>query len=176
MSYVIRRVEALLNKDLTIAGNHTFSGDQTFTGAVDLSNASSVTFATGTASIVASDASSGGNNSATAPTTATYTVIGNQCIVAFSFATAIDITGMAGANDFYLTGLPFASATKASTHLYSGTVITNGVTFGSDPKIVVLDGTSYARLSENVSAGGTDYLTVTQLSGGRIYCQLQYEI
>lgn len=153
----------------------TFANLQTFSSGINLGGQDLTAYEYDVAwTPVLSDAASSGNNSPTAATSGTYTKIGNLVYAQFAFANAIDITDMAGSNSVYITGLPYTSDAQASTAFYSSSFVANGITFAGSPVFALLDNATAFRIAENATGAATSYVTVTEVSGGRIYGQIVY--
>ena len=119
----------------------------------------------GTWTPVFSDASSGGN-----PATANggkrgfYTKIGNTVHV-YCIGSNLVTTGMTGANDLYIQGLPFTPTSfNQPNQSFVGTARLGDITFTGYVVSQVNDNTTYLRLNEVSSNAGTDSIIVSQLT------------
>lgn len=135
--------------DKKITFTNVQASDWTFTGAVDLSGASSVTFATGTFTPVLADDPTAGN-AATSTATGRYTKIGD-CVFYHIQLLNINTSGLSGLT--YVRGLPFAADGFAV-----GSVKQTGCD-STDGNIManVIDSGSYMILYDGTTTGATGY-------------------
>lgn len=145
---------------------HYNGATDTFTegASINTSNQFEFTPVTGSWTVNAYDASSGGNVS---PTSATgeYSKIGNMVFVNFSLS-SIDVTGMTGANNLYIRGHGFTptSATTLSAVSESGFDLTAGY-FGI---VADIDTNGNIFVRELQDAGSNIIANVSQFSGATV--------
>lgn len=130
----------------------------------------------GTWTPVLSDATTGGNTSPTAATSAIYTKVGRLVTVQGFFAN-INTTGMTGGNDMFIQGLPFTAASVAGTTFVPGSIILADVTFTGYVVPHVSDNTTVITMRESASGAGSDGLMVSEFATGAadIYFNLTYQ-
>jgi hypothetical protein len=120
----------------------------------------------GTFTPVVADAASGGNEGTASSAFGYYTKVGRQVTIQITFLN-IDTTGMTGANDLYITGLPFSCESLAGINYFTGNMsaalLANTLGIGSPE---VLDSTSYMRIREWGNNTGTDFSLVSDLTSG----------
>jgi len=123
----------------------------------------------GTWSPVFSDATSGGNTAtANGGKRGLYTKIGNQVTVSCA-STNLDTTGMTGANDLYIQGLPFTPTSYVSpNHYWTGGTRLGVVSFNTNGFVTayVSDAVTYVRLGETISGSSIDNIICSQLTSG----------
>ena len=123
----------------------------------------------GTWSPVFSDATSGGNTAtANGGKRGLYTKIGNQVTVS-CHATNLDRTGMTGANDLRIQGLPFTPTSYSSpNHYWTGGTRLGAVSFNTNGFVTayVSDAVTYVRLGETISGSSIDGIICSQLTSG----------
>ncbi len=150
----------------TMRLGHYNGATDTFTegASINTSNQFEFTPVTGSWTVNAYDATSGGNVS---PTSATgeYSKIGNMVFVNFSLS-SIDVTGMTGGNNFYIRGHGFTptSATTLSAISESGFDLTTGY-FGI---VADIDTSGNIFVRELKDADGNIIANVSQFSGATI--------
>jgi len=111
------------------------------------------------------DAASAGNTSPTSATAATYTKVGNLVTVQMNIQN-IDTTGMTGANDIYITGLPFTVKSISGSSYFTGSLMSATLTFTGNISVVAEDNFSYVNIAETTSGGSVDLVTVGEISSG----------
>ena len=123
----------------------------------------------GTWSPVFSDATSGGNTAtANGGKRGLYTKIGNQVTVSCA-ATNLNTTGMTGANDLRIQGLPFTPTSYVSpNHYWTGGTRLGVVSFNTNGFVTayVSDAVTYVRLGETISGSSIDNIICSQLTSG----------
>jgi len=130
----------------------------------------------GTWTPVVADASSGGNSGSVGTTSAIFTKIGNLVTVSFVLV-GIDTTGLTGANDFFIRGLPFAIGGGASQS-FNGACRVWDFTFTGYLTITTETTGTYFRFLENASGTTYDFIIVSEVAddSARAYGTLQYMI
>ena len=121
---------------------------------------------------VIADAATGGNLATFTTNRATHTVIGNQCFIEFDLS-AIDTTGMTGANILQIRGEPFPGV-----GISEGTVRLDNITFTGYVTAQQAISASRFTLVESNSGGAITQITVSDLTSGtaRIVGKLIYTI
>ena len=124
-----------------------------------------LTKALDTVTFTVADAVTGGN---TGTTGNGYYVDMGSFVIVHGEINNINTTGMTGANNFWIQGFPFATATGTGISAFTGTVRLNTWQFGTsgsvgntqtDPVLVIRDGESSARVQVS-----TDNTTVSSLN------------
>jgi hypothetical protein len=110
----------------------------------------------GTWTPVLADAATAGNTGS-GTVVGKYTKVGNQVTAQFTL-TNMDTTGMTGANDVYIRGLPFTSGDT-----YIGACEVSSIAFTGYVQ-TLLGTATYFRLAESASAAGLDYVLVSALT------------
>ena len=119
----------------------------------------------GTWTPVIADASSAGNTSSTVATSATYTKVGNLVTVQMNIQN-IDTTGMTGANDIFIRGLPFAVKSISGSSYFTGSLLSALLTFTGNVSVVAEDNFSHLYIAETSSGAGADLVTIGEISSG----------
>ena len=178
---------AVANTDLLLIYDASTNTEK-FIEAIELKNAiiSSTTlgsadfpsYATGTFTPEVSDQPASGNVATLSGAYGHYTKIGRQVTVMVSI-TNIDTTGLTGTNDFYIRGLPFQAVSMTGGLYGVGSVLAHTLNYAgtlTNLSSVILDNTSYIRLSETVVDGEFDFITINQISSGitDIYTSITY--
>jgi hypothetical protein len=135
----------------------TFNGDTAAANELD-------DYEEGTWTPVIADATSAGNTG-TGTFTGNYTKIGRLVHLQFTVFN-IDTTGMTGANDLYIRGIPFACLTTAGTDYFGGSATLANSTVVNSPTLNILDTTSYIRIAESVVAASFDFMQVDEFTSG----------
>ena len=143
-------------KDLHLSGGVYLGG----TGAANLLD----DYEEGTWTPVFSDASSGGNTAtANSGKRGLYTKIGNTVHVYVQSGNLVT-TGMTGANDLYIQGLPFTPTSYSSPNQSSqGPTRLGDITFSGYVVAGLTDNQTYVRLQEIASGQAIDSIIVSQL-------------
>ncbi len=126
---------------------------------------------TGTCSLSAADASSGGN--ITDVVTGYWTKIGRQVTVIFTFIN-VDTTGMTGGNIFYIQGLPFTNNTGETA---VAAFRARRISFTDGIIAEVINGANYVRLNNLVQGADGNAVLVSSLEDDGadiIGCTLTY--
>jgi len=147
-----------------------FGGDTAAANALD-------DYEEGTWTPVVADAASGGNESATTPTSAIYTKIG-RLVTVQCFFTNVSTAGLTAGNDIHITGLPFTAASVSGTTLVpGGSIIVQQTTFSGYLVPYVFDNQSYMRIAEVASGSVADALLVSEITSGTtdIWLSLTYQ-
>jgi hypothetical protein len=141
-------------------GGITFNGDTAAANALD-------DYEEGSFTPEVADATTGGNT-ATGSFDGYYTKIGNKVTVQISLSN-IDTTGMTGANDLFITNLPFTAGSLTGLNLFQGAALLSYITEDANTYNItssVTDNTSYLRFAQSISGSLNDYLEVSQLQSG----------
>jgi len=130
----------------------------------------------GTWTPVLSDATTGGNTSPTAATSAIYTKVGRLVTVQGLFVNIVT-TGMTAGNDMFIQGLPFTAQSVAGTAFVPGSIVLADVTFSGYVVPHVTDNTTHITMRESASGVGSDGLMVSEFATGAadIYFNLTYQ-
>jgi hypothetical protein len=142
------------------ANGLTFNGDTAAANALD-------DYEEGSFTPEVADATTGGNT-ATGTFNGYYTKIGNKVTVQISLSN-IDTTGMTGANDLFITNLPFTADLLSGLNLFQGAALLSYITEDANTYNItssVTDNTSYLRFAQSISGSLNDYLEVSQLQSG----------
>lgn len=117
----------------------------------------------GTWTPVISDATSGGNTGTATVSFATYTKVGN---VVYLKAQLIDIntTGLTGASNLYVQGLPFVADGTSFGSLNASFLTASANCIGVNSNIQA--GTNYVRTTEKISGGSYLVIDVSQFTSG----------
>jgi hypothetical protein len=119
----------------------------------------------GTWTPIIADAVSGGNTSPTTAASAIYTKIGNLVTIQMNIQ-SIDTTGMTGANDIYILGLPFSAISLSGSSYFTGALRASALTFTGNVSVVAQDNSSHLHIAETSSGSGSDLVTVGEISSG----------
>jgi len=121
----------------------------------------------GTFTPVVADAASGGNEGSATEAYGYYTKTGRQVTVQITLLN-IDTTGLTGANDLYITGVPFAAEGLSGINYFTGSMSAALLTSSADVVVPeIFDSSSYVRIREwNLSGTGTDWTIVSELTSG----------
>jgi len=138
-------------------GGIQFGGDTAAANSLD-------DYEEGTWTPVIADATSAGNTG-TGTFTGNYTKIGRLVHLQFTLLN-LDTTGMTGANDLYIRGIPFACLTTAGTDYFGGSATLANSTVVNSPTLNILDTTSYIRIAESVVAASFDFMQVDEFTSG----------
>ena len=111
----------------------------------------------GTWTPVVADATTGGNTGTATISSATYTKIGRQVSIQCDLR-SIDTTGMTGANNLFIRGLPFASVRGGNGNFYSYRISRNASTVSS--ATTVDSGVSHIYLSLYTTSSANTNLSV----------------
>jgi hypothetical protein len=151
------------------SGGIQFNGDTAAANALD-------DYEEGTWTPVIADATTGGNVSATAATSAIYTKVGRMVTVQCLFAN-ISTVGLTAGNDLHIRGLPFTAASVAGTMLIPGSCTLADTTFTGFVNPIIFDNNTYLRFAETISGASLDYLVVSEFSTGAadIYLNITYQ-
>ena len=106
---------------------------------------------------VIADATTGGNTGTCTISSATYTKIGRQVSIQCDLR-SIDTTGMTGANNLFIRGLPFASVRGGNGNFYSYRISRNASTVSSST--TVDSGVSHIYLSLYTTSSANTNLSV----------------
>jgi len=162
MSITIRRVQALLSKDLTI------TGDQTYTGAVDFSGASSVTFLGGTFTPTITFSTVGDLSVSYTTRTGRYTKVGDR--VDFNISLDFTPTFTTATGNFRVAGLPFTcDANIFAPCAYGSGGGGDAPNFGAGNTMIaprVQGGQSYVQMYGVQSNAGVTALTDSNVTTG----------
>jgi hypothetical protein len=144
-------------KDLYLSGGVYLGG----TGAANKLD----DYETGTWTPVIADAVSGGNTSPTTAASAIYTKIGNLVTIQMNIQN-IDTTGMTGANDIHILGLPFTAISLSGSSYFTGALRAGALTFTGNVSVIAGDSSSHLQIAETSSGSGSDLVTVGEISSG----------
>lgn len=108
---------------------------------------------------VLADATTGGNTAAVTTTTGLYSCCGPIVMCEMKFA-GIDTTGMTGANDLVVRGLPLPIATSS---LGVGNVLLSNATLSTGTHFLMQENSTYGKIAQSNGSGDLDYLTVSEL-------------
>ena len=144
-------------KDLYLSGG-VYLGGTTSANLLD-------DYEEGTWTPVIADAASAGNTSPTSATSSAYTKIGNLVTVQMNIQN-VDTTGMTGANNIYITGLPFTVKSLTGSSYFTGAILSTGLTFTGNISVVAEDNFSHILIGETTSGSNADLVTVGEISSG----------
>lgn len=142
--------------------------------SINLGGTTLSTYAEGTFTPVIADASSGGNEATAAVAAGHYVKIGRHVTLSMYFED-IDTTGLTGANDIFITGLPFTSRNLSSSR-YASIARFDNITADTATFAYLTQAVSYLRLGYNVSGTASDFLTVSAITSGtaNLYIDMTY--
>jgi hypothetical protein len=109
------------------------------------------------------DAASGGNESVTAATSATYTRIGRLVTIQVYFF-GINTTGLTAGNTLHMTGLPYSAMSLAGSSKFTCSTLQRFITFTGQLVPTVLDNTAYVVFETSTSASDFGSVKVSDLS------------
>jgi len=144
-------------KDLYLSGG-VYLGGTTSANKLD-------DYEEGTWTPVIADAVSGGNTSPTTAASAIYTKIGNLVTIQMNIQN-IDTTGMTGANDIHILGLPFTAISLSGSSYFTGALRANVLTFTGNVSVIAGDSSSHLHIAETSSGSGSDLVNVGEISSG----------
>lgn len=131
----------------------------------------------GTWTPVLKDALTGGNTATAQAIAGSYTRIGNQCTLLLRVIN-VDPAGMTGANDLYVTGLPFAAADLPATFRSLGAVDSTQIHYSDTINARIQENTSHMIFSNGAHNGGLSVIdwSDVQNSNADIYAQITYTV
>jgi hypothetical protein len=132
--------------------------------------------ATGDWNPVLADAASGGNEASLESASGKFFKKGRLVrVVAQLFN--VNTSGLTGANDIFVIGLPFTVASHPGTIRYIGSCSMSGVAFTGTVNVTVTDNENYIKIQETVSGGLEDFVTVGEINSGTgsIWVDVEYE-
>lgn len=130
----------------------------------------------GTFTPVVADVSSGGNVGTATIAQGGYTKVGKTVTVTVLLS-AVVTTGMTSGGDFVIRGLPFVARSTPNSQYFVGAVRLSNFTFTGFISAILLDGTSYIRLAQTSSGGGSPVLSVADCASGagNVWLSLTYD-
>jgi hypothetical protein len=140
------------------------TGGIQFNGDTDAANALD-DYEEGTWTPVIADASTGGNASPTAATSAIYTKVGRMVTVQ-CFFTNVDTTGMTAGNDVFIRGFPFTAASVAGTTFVPGSIMPQQISFSGYLTPYINDNNTFGRIGENTTGAVVDFIVVSEFTSG----------
>jgi len=131
----------------------------------------------GTWTPVMKDALTGGNTATAQAIAGSYTRIGNQCTLLLRVIN-LDPSGMTGANDLYVTGLPFAAADLPATYRSLGAVDSTQIHYSDTINARIQENTGHMIFSNGAHNGGLSIIdwSDVQNSNADIYAQITYTV